>query len=190
MPTALSPGYPYPLGASWDGSGTNFSVYSRSAESVELCLFDAAGVETRYELPEVDAYVWHGYLEEAEPGQLYGYRVRGAYEPERGLRANHAKLLLDPYAKAVAGEVNWGQAVYGYRLSEGDDRSIDRTDSASSMPKAIVADTAFDWADDRRPRTPWHETIIYETHVRGLTWPTPRCHRHSEARTPVSPTPP
>ena len=130
------------------------------------------------ELPEVDAYVWHGYLEEAEPGQLYGYRVHGPYDPEHGLRANHAKLLLDPYAKAVAGKVRWDQAVYSYVVSDGDDRMIDRTDSASSMPKSIVIDAGFEWADDHRPRTPWHDTVIYETHVRGLTW------RHPEV--PVS----
>jgi glycogen operon protein len=170
MPTALSPGDPYPLGATWDGSGTNFSVFSQTAESVELCLFDAAGAETRLELPEVDAFVWHGYLEEAEPGQLYGYRVYGHYDPEQGLRANHAKLLLDPYAKAVAGTVRWDQAVYSYVLSDGDDRVIDRTDSASAMPKSIVIDASFEWAEDYRPRTPWHDTVIYETHVRGLTW--------------------
>jgi len=136
---------------------------------VDLCLFDASGKEVRYELPEVDAYVWHGYLEEAEPGQLYGYRVRGAYNPSQGLRANYAKLLLDPYARAIAGEVHWGQPVYSYPLTSGDDRILDKTDSAPSMPKSIVLDTAFDWADDHRPRTPWHDTVIYETHVRGLT---------------------
>lgn len=166
----LSPGDPYPLGATWDGSGTNFSVFSQTAEAVELCLFDAAGAETRMELPEVDAYVWHGYLEEAEPGQLYGYRVYGHYDPEQGLRANHAKLLLDPYAKAIAGAVKWDQAVYSYSLVDKDDRVIDRADSASSMPKSIVADATFDWADDHRPRTPWHDTVIYEAHVRGLTF--------------------
>ncbi len=170
MPTALSPGDPYPLGATWDGSGTNFSVFSQTAESVDLCLFDEAGAETRFELPEVDAYVWHGYLEECEPGQLYGYRVHGHYDPEMGLRANHAKLLLDPYAKAVAGKVRWDQAVYSYVVPDGDDRVIDRTDSASAMPKSIVIDASFEWADDHRPRTPWHDTVIYETHVRGLTW--------------------
>jgi isoamylase len=178
MPPVLSPSDPYPLGATWDGSGTNFSVFSQTAEAVELCLFDEAGAETRLELPEVDAYVWHGYLEEAEPGQLYGYRVHGPYDPEQGLRANHAKLLLDPYAKAVAGKVRWDQAVYSYVVSDGDDRIIDRTDSASSMPKSIVIDAGFEWADDHRPRTPWHDTVIYETHVRGLTW------RHPEV--PVS----
>ena len=170
MPTAASPGDPYPLGATWDGSGTNFSVFSQTAEAVELCLFDDAGAETRIELPEVDAYVWHGYLEEAEPGQLYGYRVYGHYDPEQGLRANHAKLLLDPYSKAVAGTVRWDQAVYSYVLAHGDDTVIDRTDSASAMPKSIVIDASFEWGDDYRPRTPWHDTVIYETHVRGLTW--------------------
>ena len=169
MPETISPGDPYPLGATWDGSGTNFAVYSQAAESVDLCLFDASGKEVRYELPEVDAYVWHGYLEEAEPGQLYGYRVRGAYNPSQGLRANYAKLLLDPYARAIAGEVHWGQPVYSYPLTSGDDRILDKTDSAPSMPKSIVLDTAFDWADDHRPRTPWHDTVIYEPHVRGLT---------------------
>ncbi len=103
MPETISPGDPYPLGATWDGSGTNFAVFSQAAESIDLCLFDAAGKETRFELPEVDAYVWHGYLEEAEPGQLYGYRARGAYNPAQGLRANYAKLLLDPYARAISG---------------------------------------------------------------------------------------
>jgi glycogen operon protein len=165
----MSPGDPYPLGATWDGSGTNFAVFSQSAEAVELCLFDRTGAEIRHEMAEVDAYVWHGYLEDVEPGQLYGYRVRGAYDPARGLRANHAKLLLDPYAKAVGGEVRWGQAVYGYDLTSMDDRVIDETDSAPFTPRSIVVDTAFDWADDHRPRTPWHDTIIYETHVRGLT---------------------
>jgi glycogen operon protein len=165
----MSPGEPYPLGATWDGSGTNFAVFSQSAEAVELCLFDAAGNETRHELTEVDAFVWHGYLEEVEPGTLYGYRVRGAYDPDKGARANHAKLLLDPYAKAVAGTVNWDHAVFGYDLSTGDDRVADATDSAPFVPRSIVVDTTFDWTDDHRPRTPWHETVIYEAHVRGLT---------------------
>ena len=170
MPGPISPGDPYPLGATWDGSGTNFAVFSQSAEAVELCLFDEAGNETRHELPEVDAFVWHGYHEEVEPGHLYGFRVRGPYDPGRGLRANHAKLLLDPYAKAVAGRVRWGQPVYGYRRDNGDDGVIDTSNSANSMPKSIVVNSAFDWSDDRRPRTAWHDTVIYETHVRGLTW--------------------
>src|SRR5487761_1097913 len=170
MPSALSPGDPYPLGAAWDGSGTNFAVFSQTAEQVDLCLFDADGRETRYEMPEVDAYVWHGYLEDAEPGQLYGYRVRGPYDPSRGLRANYAKLLLDPYAKAVQGEVKWGQAVYSYDTRGTDDRVLDETDSAPYMPKSVVMDLAFDWDDDHRPRTPWHDTVIYESHVKGSTW--------------------
>ena len=169
MPSAITPGEPYPLGASWDGAGTNFAVFSQSADSVDLCLFDEAGNETVYELPEVDAYVWHGYLEEAEPGQLYGYRVRGTYDPGRGLLANHAKLLLDPYAKAVSGEVVWGPAVYGYKYPNADNPTMDETDSATFMPKSVVVDTAFEWSDDHGPRTPWHDTVIYETHVRGLT---------------------
>jgi glycogen operon protein len=169
MPSDMTPGEPYPLGASWDGAGTNFAVFSQSADSIDLCLFDEAGNETVYELPEVDAYVWHGYLEEAEPGQLYGYRVRGTYDPGRGLRANHAKLLLDPYAKAVSGEVVWGPEVYGYKFPNADDGTMDDTDSATSMPKSVVVDTAFEWSDDHKPRTHWHDTIIYETHVRGLT---------------------
>jgi isoamylase len=166
----ISPGDPYPLGATWDGTGTNFAVFSQSAEAVELCLFDEAGNETRFALPEVDAFVWHGYLEDAGPGQLYGYRVHGPYDPGRGLRANHAKLLLDPYAKAISGSVQWADAVYGYKLASNDDRFMDDQDSAPFMPKCIVVDTAFDWGEDRRPRTPWHDTLIYETHVRGLTW--------------------
>ncbi|HTW06270.1 MAG TPA: glycogen debranching protein GlgX [Acidimicrobiales bacterium] len=169
-PSAINPGDPYPLGATWDGSGTNFAVFSQSAESVELCLFGADGTEARYELPEVDAFVWHGYLEEVEPGQLYGYRVRGPYDPSRGLRANHAKLLLDPYAKAISGSVRWGPEVYGYPSGSKDDSARDSSDSAAAMPKCIVVDQAFDWSEDRRPRTPWHDTVIYETHVRGLTW--------------------
>ncbi len=158
----------YPLGATWDGNGTNFAVFSRTAESVELCLFDNEGNETRYELPEVEAFVWHGYLETVEPGQLYGYRVRGPYDPARGLRANHAKLLLDPYAKAISGELRWGPEVYGYR--EGDDSLPDDRDSAPFVPKSLVVDTSFEWADDRRPRVSWADTVVYETHVKGLTW--------------------
>ena len=171
LPGALAPGEAYPLGATWDGAGTNFAVFSQSAEAVELCLFDEAGDETVYELEEVEAYVWHGYLEDAEPGQLYGYRVRADYDPARGLRANHAKLLLDPYAKAISGEVRWGPEVYGYK--GGDDLVPEDTDSAPFMPKSVVVDTSFEWAEDRRPRRPWQDTVIYETHVRGLTWQHP-----------------
>ncbi len=167
-----SPGEPFPLGATFDGLGTNFSLFSQVAEAVELCLFDDEGVETRYELPEVDAYCWHGYLEEVEPGTRYGYRVHGPYQPEAGIRCNPAKLLLDPYAKAVDGSVSWGQAPYAYDLSL-DDLHIDKTDSAPSMPKSLVVDPAFDWSFDHAPRTKWADTVIYETHVKGLTWTHP-----------------
>ncbi len=168
MQYRMSPGEQFPLGATYDGTGTNFSVYSALGEAVELCLFEEDGSEIRYEMPETDAYCWHGYLEGVEPGRRYGYRVQGPYRPEEGLRANPAKLLLDPYAKAVEGEVQWGQAPFGYPLG-GDDLAMDHTDSVVSMPKAMVVDPAFDWGDDRPPRTRWSDTVIYETHVKGLT---------------------
>jgi glycogen operon protein len=177
MSLAVSPGDAYPLGATFDGLGTNFSLFSNAAEAVELCLFDADGTETRYPLPEVDAYCWHGHFEEVEPGQRYGYRVHGPYKPESGLRCNPAKLLLDPYAKAVDGEVAWGQSVYSYDR-KADDLHIDTTDSAAAMPKAIVVDPAFEWGADRPPRTLWADTIIYETHVKGLTWLHPGIPEH------------
>ena len=170
MPAALSPGDPYPLGATWNGSGTNFSVFSQTAESVELCLFDEAGAETRLELPEVDAYVWHGYLEEGEPGQLYGYRVHGHYDPGHGAAGQPRQAPARPLRQSSRRQGPLGPGRVQLRPLRGDDRVIDRTDSAASMPKSIVIDTAFEWADDRRPRTPWHDTVIYETHVRGLTW--------------------
>jgi glycogen operon protein len=177
MSLAVSPGDPYPLGATFDGLGTNFSLFSNVAEAVELCLFDEDGTETRYLLPEVDAYCWHGHFEEVEPGQRYGFRVHGPYKPEAGLRSNPAKLLLDPYAKAVDGEVKWGQSVYAYDR-KADDLQVDTTDSAAAMPKAIVVDPAFDWGADRPPRTLWADTIIYETHVKGLTWQHPAIPEH------------
>ena len=156
---------------SWDGVGTNFSLYSQVADAVELCLFDEAGDEERYRLSEVDAYTWHGHLDGVEPGTRYGYRVHGPYRPADGLRCNPNKLLLDPYAKAVDGEVRWGQPVFAYPLG-GDDLAEDDSDSARSMPLGIVVDEAFDWGADRPPRTQWADTLIYETHVKGLTW----CH--------------
>ncbi|MGI8493102.1 MAG: glycogen debranching protein GlgX [Acidimicrobiales bacterium] len=168
MPYRISPGDPFPLGATYDGLGTNFSVFSQLAESVDVCLF-ADGTEERVPLSEVDAYCWHGYVEGVEPGTLYGYRMQGPYDAEAGLRCNPSKLLLDPYAKAVDGEVRWGQEVFGYALGA-DDLTMDTTDSASSMPKAIVIDPAFDWGDDRPPRTHWHDLVIYEAHVEGLTY--------------------
>jgi isoamylase len=166
------PGTAYPLGATWDGAGTNFALFSEVAEQVELCLFGdgAAGEhseETRVPLTEVDGFVWHCYLPGVGPGQRYGYRVHGPYRPERGHRCNPAKLLLDPYGKAVDGEVTWHQAVYSYQ--HGDPSTLNQDDSAAYMPRNVVINPYFDWTDDRPPRTPYHETLIYEAHVRGLT---------------------
>jgi isoamylase len=162
------PGVDYPLGAVFDGAGTNFSLFSEIAERVELCLFDENGQETRIDLPEVTGYCWHGYLPTVEPGQRYGYRVHGPWEPARGHYCNPAKLLLDPYAKAIDGQVQWDEAVFPYRFIDGPETRND-TDSAPFMPKCVVHQPYFDWSGDRRLQLPWHETIIYETHVKGLT---------------------
>ena len=162
------PGDPYPLGATWDGVGTNFSVFSSVATKVELCLFDR-NRETRLALPEIDAYCWHGYVPGAIPGTRYGFRVDGPYDPNNGVRCNPHKLLIDPYAKVVDGEVRWHQAVYPYDLKSGDDTVRNNLDSARYMPKGVVAESHFDWGYDRPPQTPWHKTIIYETHVKGFT---------------------
>jgi isoamylase len=161
------PGTAYPLGASYDGAGTNFALYSEAAEKVELCLFDADGTETKITLPEVDGFVWHGYLPTVGPGQRYGYRVHGPYDPAAGLRCNPAKLLIDPYAKAVDGDIDWDESLFGYRFDDPDARND--TDSAPHLPKSVVINPFFDWAMDRSPRTPYHETVIYEAHVRGTT---------------------
>jgi len=162
------PGKPYPLGATWDGVGTNFSLFSEIAERVELCLFDAAGAETRVDLPEVTSFIFHGYLPNVGPGQRYGYRVHGPWEPDHGHRCNPAKLLLDPYCKSVEGQVQWDEAVFPYHFADPGDSRND-ADSAPFMPKSVVVSPYFDWQYDRRPRTPWHETIIYEMHVKGFT---------------------
>ncbi len=162
------PGSPYPLGATWDGVGTNFSLFSEVAERVELCLFDELGQETRIALPEVTGFVWHGYLPDVGPGQRYGYRVHGPYAPSAGLRCNPAKLLVDPYAKALDGDLTWHPAVKGYAgdpLGE----EPDGADSAPYVPRAVVVDPWFDWGEDRRPAIPWHESVIYEVHVKGMT---------------------
>ncbi|MFT4137021.1 glycogen debranching protein GlgX [Microbacterium sp.] len=161
------PGSAYPLGASFDGSGTNFALFSEGADRVELCLFDDDGAETRVELRDVDAYVWHAYLPSVQPGQRYGYRVHGPHDPRKGLRFNPNKLLLDPYAKAVDGQIRWGQPVFGYDFGAPDSRNDD--DSAAHMMKGVVVNPFFDWAGDRRPRTPYAGTLIYEAHVKGLT---------------------
>ena len=162
----LWPGTPYPLGATWDGAGTNFALFSEVARGVELCLVDDDG-EHRVELTEMDGFVWHGYLPDVGPGQRYGYRVHGPYEPARGHRCNPAKLLLDPYGKAVDGQVRWHEALFGYRFS--DPARASTADSAPYMPTNVVIHPFFDWGDDRPPRTPYHGTVIYEAHVRGLT---------------------
>jgi isoamylase len=167
------PGLPYPLGASWDGAGVNFALFSEHATGVELCLFDAADLSQerhRILIQEHTDLVWHVCLPEARPGLVYGYRVHGPYEPAAGHRFNPAKLLLDPYAKAIAGSVVWDDAVFGYRIgAEEQDLQADDRDSAPFVPKGVVVDTAFSWGGDRPPRTPWHKTIIYEVHVKGFT---------------------
>ncbi|GAA4514458.1 glycogen debranching protein GlgX [Actinoallomurus oryzae] len=161
------PGTPYPLGASWDGTGTNFALFSEVAQRVELCLFDQRGRETRLELPEVDGFVWHGYVLGVGPGQRYGYRVHGPHEPKYGHRCNPAKLLLDPYGKAVDGALKWHESVFSYHFAAPSE--LNTADSAPYMPKNVVINPFFDWGDDRPPRTPYNETVIYEAHVKGLT---------------------
>ncbi|MDO3379880.1 glycogen debranching protein GlgX [Geoalkalibacter halelectricus] len=162
------PGNPYPLGSTYDGAGTNFSLFSEIAERVELCLFDQEGRETHIDMPEVTGYCWHAYLPGVEPGQRYGYRVHGPWKPEEGHRCNPAKLLLDPYAKAIEGQIEWDEAVFPYRFDEGPD-SLSDLDSAPFVPRSVVHQPHFDWNGDRRLQRPWHETIIYETHVKGFT---------------------
>ncbi|MCU1422310.1 MAG: glgX, partial [Microbacteriaceae bacterium] len=161
------PGSPYPLGATFDGSGTNFALYSEVAQKVELCLFDDDGVEERVQLVEVDAYVWHAYLPQVQPGQRYGYRVTGDYDPKTGLRANPAKLLLDPYAKATCGDIDWDPSLFSYNF--GDPLSENNDDSAKHMMHGVVINPFFDWAGDRHPKIPYNDTVIYEAHVKGLT---------------------
>jgi isoamylase len=175
------PGRPYPLGPTWDGEGVNFALYSEHAEKVELCLFDNAGKrETlRLPLPEQTDMVWHGYLPEARPGQLYGYRVFGPYDPARGHRFNHHKLLLDPYGKQIQGSIRWSDAHFGYKVGgKQEDLSFDRRDNAAGMPKNRVVDSAFTWGSDRPPLIPWHETVIYELHVKGFTMNHPDVPEH------------
>jgi glycogen operon protein len=172
LPDRLSPGSPYPLGATFDGLGVNFAIFSAHAESMELCLYEATGRKeiARFALPECTDEVWHGYLPDARPGLLYGYRAHGRYAPEEGHRFNRHKLLLDPYAKQLYGAVRWTDALHGYRVgSPREDLSFDRRDSAAAMPKAVVCADAFDWTGDVRPNTPWAETVVYEAHVKGMT---------------------
>ena len=161
------PGKAYPLGANYDGFGTNFAVYSEVAQQVELCLFDAGGAERRVTLPEVDGFIWHGYLPNAEPGRRYGYRVHGPDEPATGSRCNPHKLLLDPYAKAIDGQFHWEQSLFGYNFGEPDSRND--ADSARAMPKSVVINPYFDWGMDRPPQHGYADSVIYEAHVKGLT---------------------
>jgi glycogen operon protein len=161
------PGTAYPLGATFDGSGTNFALFSEVAERVELCLFDEDGTETRIDLIDVDAYVWHGYLPQVQPGQRYGYRVHGPYDPANGLRCNPSKVLLDPYAKATVGEYDWDQSLFSYTF--GDPDSFNDDDSATHVMLSVVVTPFFDWGGDRPPKVPYNETVIYEAHVKGLT---------------------
>ncbi len=169
---AVWPGEPYPLGATWDGEGVNFALFSENAEKVELCLFDSRGRREiqRIVMPEQTDQVWHAYLPEARPDLLYGYRVYGPYQPERGHRFNPNKLLLDPYAKFLVGPMRWSDAQFGYRIGhKNDDLSFDRRNSAPGMPKCQVIDSAFTWGNDRPPRIPQADMIIYEMHVKGFT---------------------
>jgi isoamylase len=176
--TTIWRGKPYPLGATWDGDGINFALFSEHATTVELCLFDDpdAPVESvRIPITDQTDQVWHCYIPGARPGQLYGYRLHGPYDPDAGLRFNPHKLVVDPYAKALSGDIRWDDAVYGYTIGDPDeDRSFDARDSAPFMPRCVVIDPSFDWGDDRAPNTPLHDSIIYELHVKGFTKQHPR----------------
>src|SRR5437667_6530349 len=166
-------GYPYPLGATWMGNGVNFAIFSEHATGVELCLFDnIEATEENFRIPVTERtdQIWHVFLPDVGPGQLYGFRVAGPYDPENGLRFNSSKLLLDPYAKAIAGEVNWSDEMFGYVVGDKkEDLTQDFRDDAWGVPKSVVIDTAFDWQGDRRPGIPLHTSVIYEAHVKGFT---------------------
>src|ERR1700681_2344280 len=161
------PGRAYPLGAMYDGAGTNFALFSEVAEAVDLCLFDDAGEESRVRVEEVDAFSWHVYVPNIGPGQRYGYRVHGPYAPDEGVRCNPRKLLLDPYARAIDGHIDWNSSCYGYDLKNLGAVNIE--DSAPHVLKSVVHHPHFDWAGDKPPDRPLHETVIYEAHLKGLT---------------------
>ncbi len=171
--TRIWPGQPYPLGATWDGSGTNIAIFSEHATKVELCLFDTARSKqetARITLPEQTDMVWHGYLPDMQPGQLYGFRVHGPFEPNAGHRFNPHKVLLDPYAKAIARRTKWSDAMFDYRIGDPQaDLAMDDRDNAAFAPLASVIDPAFTWGNDRPPKIPWHQTVLYELHVKGFT---------------------
>src|SRR5579885_3256640 len=172
-PMRVWPGRPYPLGATWDGAGVNFALFSEHATKVELCLFEShedTKEAERIELCYRDDLAWHCYLPDALPGQLYGYRVYGPYEPAKGHRFNPNKIVLDPYAKAIGRDLKWDDSLFGYKIGdEKADLSFDERDNAAFCPLASVLDMAFTWGDDRPPRIPWHKTLIYELHVKGFT---------------------
>ncbi|WP_252273355.1 glycogen debranching protein GlgX [Pseudomonas subflava] len=181
MGSRIAEGHPFPLGATWDGLGVNFALFSAHATKVELCLFDEKG-ETeleRIELPEYTDEIWHGYLPDAHPGQVYGYRVHGPYEPEAGHRFNPNKLLIDPYAKQLVGRLKWSEALFGYTIGHPDgDLSFDERDSAPFVPKCKVLDPAFTWGEQTPIRVPWDSTILYETHLRGISMLHPAVPEH------------
>ncbi|MGH9614133.1 MAG: glycogen debranching protein, partial [Bryobacteraceae bacterium] len=185
MKRTILPGKPYPQGATWDGTGANFALYSERAERVELCLFTepAQGQQAVQSeciaLTEQTAYVWHCYIPGIQPGQLYGYRVHGPYEPDKGLRFNPAKLLIDPYARAIAGKVDWNSRVFPYRLGDPqEDLAKDDEDDAPGMQKSVVVNPYFNWEQDRAPKIPLNESIIYELHVKGFTQQNPEIPEH------------
>ncbi|MEL7144237.1 MAG: glycogen debranching protein GlgX [Cyanobacteria bacterium J06643_4] len=173
MTVEVWPGRPHPLGATWQGEGTNFALFSENATAVILCLFDTAGRETRVPLSQVTNYVWHGFLPGIKPGQQYGFRVDGPYQPQKGHRFNVNKLLIDPYAKALTGDISFGPELFSFPMEQFADRDRDlnfsELNSAAAMPKSVVCDLAFDWQGDQHPDIPWDQTIIYEVHVRGFT---------------------
>ncbi|RYE21032.1 MAG: hypothetical protein EOP45_10170 [Sphingobacteriaceae bacterium] len=170
-------GHPFPLGATYDGKGTNFAIYSENAEAIDLCLFNFLEDDTdsiKISFKERTHHVWHMYLPDVKPGQLYGYRVYGPYEPYEGHRFNPNKLLMDPYAKAVAGKIQWNDALFGYEIGHPElDLSFSRENSAPYMPKSVVIDADFDWQNDHAPDIPYHESIIYEAHIKGFTFLNP-----------------
>jgi len=177
MTVKTLPGKPYPLGATWLGNGVNFAIAAEHATKVELCLFDSLDrprESARIKLPEQTEYVWHVFLPDARPGQFYGFRAHGPYDPAHGLRFNDSKLLLDPYAKSIAGQIKWSDEMFSYIVGDpGEDLARDSRDNAWAMPKSVVVDPRFDWGDDKKPETPFSETVIYEVHVKGFTklWP-------------------
>jgi len=178
MERKIYPGRPYPQGATFDGKGVNFALFARHAEGIELCLFDSdqsGAKEERIEIKERTHDIWHVYLPNIKPGQHYGYRVYGPYQPEEGHRFNPNKLLIDPYAKAIAGVINWHESAFGYQVGneEQKDLSFNEQDSAPYVPKSVVIDALFDWGEDKKPNIPYHQSIIYEAHVKGFTYTHP-----------------